>query len=439
MTEAIAEKNLYAAEFAELSKELAAAEPSWLTEIRKVAFERFAALGVPTRRQEEYGYTSLDPIAEKPFSVTGTTAAVTADKLTPFLYGDLEAHLLVFVDGRYQPELSKIGDLPAGVTVKSLMDVLTNDADSIRPHLAQYADYQSYAMIALNTALMTGGTFIHLPAGVKVETPIHILNLVVGGDQPTSSQTRNVLVAEDDSSATIIESWIGTGNAQTFTNTVLEAAVGANTDIDHYKLQREHVENGYHYSSLYVTQGDNSRFRSHSFAMGGALVRNDVFGYLDGEGIDCIFNGLLIGTGKQHIDNFMQVDHAKPNCDSHELYKGILDDNATAVFRGRIHVHPDAQKTDAKQTNQNLLLSDNAQAVAKPQLEIYADDVKCTHGATIGELDDSALFYLRSRGIPSKSARNMLIRAFAGDVTERVHVDQVRETVEEILYNRLPH
>ena len=438
MTEVIAEKNLYAAEFAELSKEFSGIDPEWLVEIRKAAFERFTALGFPTRRQEEFRDINLEPIAEKSFVLAGPASALDEDRIKPYLYGDLDAHLLVFIDGRFCREVSKIGELPGGATVLDLVEALSEKSEALRPHLGQYADYQSWPMVALNTALMTGGAFIHLPANTELDKPVHILNLVLGGDQPTTSQTRIVLVAEDNTKATIIESWVGIGSGTTFTNSVLEAAAGANTEIEHYKVQRERIENAYHYSTLYVTQGDNSRFRSHSFAMGGTITRNDVFGYLDGEGIDCIFNGLLIGTGTQHIDNFMQVDHAKPNCQSHELYKGILDDKAMAVFRGRIHVHPDAQKTDAKQTNQNLLLSGDARAIAKPQLEIYADDVKCTHGATIGELDAQALFYLRSRGITPKSAQNMLVRAFASDVTNRIHVDQVRETVEELLHNRLP-
>jgi len=401
-------------------------DPSWLRHLRARAMERFEALGFPTTRHEEWKYTSVQPIAETTFRGAGGTASL-ADVTRAI--GD-SAIRLVFVNGRYVPELSSADGLPTGVRVSNVAASL----DSAEDHLGRYVSIADQHFVALNTALFTDGAYIRVPSGKVVETPIHVLYLGVSGGGPVASHVRNLYVVEENAQATIVETYAGEGTY--FTNVVTEIVESADANLDHYKVQIE-SEGAYHVATQRLEQAGPSVFSSHNISFGGALVRNDINSRLGGEYIESTINGLYVVNGRQHVDNHTAIDHAMPNCASHELYKGIMDGRSTGVFNGKIFVRQDAQKTDAKQTNQNLLLSRDAVIDTKPQLEIYADDVRCTHGATVGQLDSDALFYLRSRGIGLADARGLLVHAFASDVLNRIKIDSLRERMEEALSRKL--
>ena len=409
-------------------------EPSWLQGLRREAIERFATLGFPTLRQEEWRLTNVAPIAQGAFHRPESDPdAMDLGRIAPHAFD--AAARLVFVDGRFSPRLSSVGELPAGTVVASLAEVLARDPGRVEPWLGRFARFDRHPFVALNTAFFADGAFVHVPRNA-VTGPIHLLFLSSGEEgRPTLSFPRNLLVAGENSQATIVETYAGDGAY--FTSPVTELIAGPGAVIDHYKVQRESLA-AFHTATFQVYGERACRPSSHSISIGGGLVRNDVNAVLDGEGIDCILNGLYFGDGRQLVDNHMRVEHAKPHCASHELYKGVLDGKSRAVFNGLIHVHKGAQKTDAKQSNRNLLLSRDAIANSNPQLEIYADDVKCTHGSTVGQLDEDAVFYLRSRGIGAEAARSLLTYAFASDIVERIKVEPVRRDLEEFLFARLP-
>jgi Fe-S cluster assembly protein SufD len=402
--------------------------------LRKRGIERFAALGFPTSQQEEWRQTSLSPLAKLTFLPPATDPeAMTEEQVAPFLFP--AAATLVFVDGRMSRRLSRTEGLPPGAVAASLADALAQGVAGAVDHLGAHASLDQ-PFVALNSALFEDGAYIEIPRGVAVEGTIHLLFLSSSADgRPTRSFPRTLVVAGESSRVSLVETFAGTGGY--FCCPVTELACGPNSVVDHYKVQRESRE-AFHVATFQLHGERSATPSSHSISLGGQLVRNDVNAVLDGEGIDCILNGLYLVEEKQHVDNHMRVEHAKPHCASHELYKGILDGKARAVFNGLIHVHPGAQKTDAKQSNRNLLLSRDAIANSNPQLEIYADDVKCTHGSTVGQLDDDAVFYLRSRGIGEEAARSLLTYAFASDIVERIRVEPVRKDLEEFLFARLP-
>jgi Fe-S cluster assembly protein SufD len=429
---AIAGVEGYVAEFERFQRTLN--EPAGLTAMRRQAIERFAELGFPTLRQEEWRLTNVAPVAQGSFRwPDGDPDAVAPGRLAPHIFD--AAARLVFVDGRFAPRLSAVGDLPEGVIVASLAEVLARDPGRLEPWLGRFARFDRQPFVALNTAFLRDGAFIHVPRGA-VTGPIHLLFLSSGEEgRPTLSFPRNLFVAGEGSQTAIVETYAGEGAY--FTAPVTELVAGPGAVIDHYKVQRESL--GAFHLATFQVQGERASVpSSHSISIGGGLVRNDVNAVLDGEGIDCILNGLYFGDGRQIVDNHMRVEHAKPHCASHELYKGVLDGKSRAVFNGLIHVHKGAQKTDAKQSNRNLLLSRDAIANSNPQLEIFADDVKCTHGSTVGQLDEDAVFYLRSRGIGAEAARSLLTYAFASDIVERIKVEPVRRDLEEFLFARLP-
>jgi Fe-S cluster assembly protein SufD len=308
--------------------------------------------------------------------------------------------------------------------VASLAEVLEKAPDKVEPWLGQYARFDDHPFVALNTAFLRDGALVWVPRGVIVEKPIHLM--FVSSSTGIVTFPRNLFVAGENSQVTLVETYAGEGAY--FTCPVTELVAGPASVVDHYKLQVESRQ-AFHMATFQIEAERSCAPSSHSISIGGALVRNDVNAVLDGEGIDCILNGLYLGEGRQVIDNHMRVEHARPHCASHELYKGVLDGAARSVFNGLIHVHPGAQKTDAKQSNRNLLLSASAIANSNPQLEIFADDVKCTHGSTVGQLDEDAIFYLRSRGIGEEAARSLLTYAFASDIVERI---------KELLFARLP-
>jgi len=434
---AIAGVGGYVAEFERLQRE-SRGEPAGLQTLRRAAIERFAEMGFPTLRQEEWRLTNVAPIDQGTFHwpASGPDAdpdAVPLARLAPYTFD--AAARLVFVDGRFSPRLSALGELPPGTVVASLAEVLAQSPGLVEPWLGRFAKLDRNPFVALNTAFLRDGAFLYIPRGAVTGT-IHLLFLASGEEgRPTLSFPRNLFVADENSQTTIVETYAGEGAY--FTAPVTELFAGPGAVIDHYKVQRESL--GAFHMATFQLQGERAcRPSSHSISIGGALVRNDVNAVLDGEGIDCILNGLYFGDGRQVVDNHMRVEHAKPHCASHELYKGVLDGKSRAVFNGLIHVHKGAQKTDAKQSNRNLLLSRDAIANSNPQLEIYADDVKCTHGSTVGQLDEDAVFYLRSRGIGAEAARSLLTYAFASDIVARIKVEPVRHDLEEFLFARLP-
>jgi len=418
-------------EFARFHADLKSATPAWLTGLRREGFRRFEKAGFPTTRQEEWRYTNVKRIAETEFALTKIPAPLRRETISPFVL-DEDYLRLVFVNGHYVGELSATGAAPHGAVVCSLSAALADHPALIEDHLGQLASDDNACFAALNSAFIHDGAFVHVPQGVVVERPIHLLFISSDSSSPTASYPRNLIIAQRDSQATILESYVGLSDGVYLTNAVTEVSVAENAVVDHCKLQQESA-NGYHVATTHVRQQRTSRFSSHYFSLGGQLVRNEVDVTLDDEGCECTLNGLYIAAGDQHMDNRTRIDHAKPHCNSHELYKGILDECAKGVFNGIIYVHPDAQKTDAKQSNRVLLLSDDAVIDTKPQLEIYADDVKCTHGATVGQIDETALYYLRSRGIYEDLARSLLVYAFANEIASELKLEAVREHVERFL------
>jgi Fe-S cluster assembly protein SufD len=432
-TETAAGVDRYLAEFERFERELAA-EPAGLRQMRRAAIERFASLGFPTLRQEEWRLTNVAPIVQGTFHWPESDPdSVSPDLIAPHAFD--AAARLVFVNGRFSARLSQVGELPTGTVVASLAEVLARDPGRVEPWLGRFARFDAHPFVALNTAFLRDGAFIQVPRGA-VTGPIHLLFLSSTEEgRPTVSFPRNLFVAGENSQTTIVETYAGANRY--FTSPVTELVAGPGSRVDHYKVQRESLE-AFHMATFQVYGERAAAPSSHSISIGGALVRNDVNAVLDGEGIDCILNGLYFGDGRQLVDNHMRVEHAKPHCASHELYKGVLDGKSRAVFNGLIHVRHGAQKTDAKQSNRNLLLSRDAIANSNPQLEIFADDVKCTHGSTVGQLDEDAVFYLRSRGIGAEAARSLLTYAFASDIVERIKVEPVRRDLEEFLFARLP-
>ncbi len=424
----------YLADFERYNRERSGAEPAFVQALRRAGLERFATLGFPNTQQEEWRLTNVAPIAQGTFHRSqGDPNAVAPEQIAPYDFP--AAARLVFVDGRFSSRLSSSTDLPAGVVVSSLAAALASTPELVEPWLGQLASFEQQPFVALNTAFLGDGAFIHVARGASSGL-IHVLFLSSSEDgRATVSYPRNLFVAGENSQLTVVETYAGTGPY--FNCPVTELVAGPNAVVDHYKVQRESRE-AFHVATFQVQGERDSVPRSHSISLGGGLVRNDVNAVLAGEGIDCTLNGLYLVDGRQHVDNHMRVEHAKPHCASHELYKGVLDGKGRAVFNGLIHVHPGAQKTDAKQSNRNLLVSREAIANSNPQLEIYADDVKCTHGSTVGQLDEDAVFYLRSRGIGEEAARSLLTWAFASDIVERIKVEPVRKDLEEFLFARLP-
>lgn len=412
---------------------------AWFHRVRKEAIGRFAELGFPTSKLEEWKFTNVDPIARMPFhSAEFRADGLPAERLAelPLAHAAFEQRCsrIVFVNGHYNPQLSS-RELPEGLIASSLASAVEHNTPSVKEHLAHHASFQQNAFVALNTAFLQDGAFIEIPSGVTLDAPIYLL-FVSTADEPIASHPRTLIIAGDSSQATIVEDYLSVGDGVYFTNAVTEIVAGENSVLEHYKLQDEN-EAAFHVATVQVHQARSSIFTHHSISFGGALVRNDVNVALDGEGAQCTLNGLYVTANKQHVDNHTVIDHIKPHGTSRELYKGILDDRSSAVFNGSIIVRKDAQKTDARQSNKNLLLSENATIDSKPQLEINADDVKCSHGTSIGHLDEDSVYYLRSRGIGAKEARSVLTYGFANDVLNRMKLDAVRVRLECALLARM--
>ncbi|MCS7045400.1 MAG: Fe-S cluster assembly protein SufD [Gemmataceae bacterium] len=402
-----------------------------LAPYRQQGRARFAALAFPTPRTEDWRFTNVAPLLETPFELPVDSASTVRLPLPPV--ADAGAVRLVFVNGAFDRERSEV-DTSTGLVVESLA---TAGVERLA-QLDQVADSSSQVFTALNTSLLCDGAVVRIPDGAAITPVIEVVWLSHASVRNVTTQPRLLVVAGAHSRATIVERFWGTTTepATYFTNAVAEIAVGEHAVIDHYKVQQEAAA-AYHVANTQVVVGRGANFTTHAVLLGGRLVRNEVRVRFAGEHAEATVNGLYVGAGKQHIDNHTVIDHAVPHCASHELYKGILTDQAHGVFNGKIFVRQDAQKTDAKQTNQTLLLSDDGATInTKPQLEIFADDVKCTHGATVGQLDADQLFYLQSRGLAAAQARRLLTFAFANDIVHRIHVPAVREELEALLVHR---
>jgi Fe-S cluster assembly protein SufD len=427
----------YLSHFEDFEKSLNGESASPIHKIRRKAISQFSAMGFPTTRHEEWRFTDVAPIAKANFRpVVEYSSDVTKKDIGRFLFKDYRCRLLVFVNGHFSTELSSIGALPKGAFLGSLAAVLTSDGELLADQLGRYAQSEHNPFTALNTAFMQDGAFIRIPDGASLDEPIHLLFVAGPASDGCAHQPRNLIIVGKDAKVSIVESFGSVKSHTYFTNTVTELRVGENAIVEHDKLQDESVH-AFHVSAFHVHQQARSNFTSNSISLGGSLVRNDVTVVLDAEGIESTLNGLSLATGQQLVDNHTTIDHAKPNCASHELYKAIIDGRARGVFSGKIVVRKDAQKTDAKQTNKTLLLSDEATIDTKPQLEIFADDVKCTHGATVGQLDEEQLFYLRSRGLGETESRDILTFAFASDVIGRIHVEPLRVQLDAMLRTQL--
>jgi Fe-S cluster assembly protein SufD len=410
----------------------------WVESLRRRGMDLFSDAGFPTTHDEDWRFTNVAPIAQTDFELASVEAPeITRKDLDQF---DISAFScrLVFVNGKLSQDLSCVPAIAKGVLIRSLADNI-NEA-GVEDHLGKYLDTRRDAFAALNTAFIEDGAYVEIPRGVVVEEPIYCLFITAAaGGTPVMNHPRNLVIAGENSQATIVEDYVSLGDssAPSFSNTATELVAGEGAVISHYMIVREGGQ-AFNVSTLRIEQGRSANVATHSLLLGGALIRNNVHPVLAGEGGECLINGLFMANGRQHMDNYMLVEHASPHCGSRQFYNGILNGQAHGVFHGRIIVHKDAQKTDAKQTNRNLLLCDDARIDTKPQLEIYADDVKCTHGATIGQVDENALFYLRSRGLDDVSARHLLLQAFANECLDRMHSGPVRDHVEHLVSKWLP-
>lgn len=427
----------YRSHFEALESALNGAASSAMHALRREAMAQFERTGFPTVKDEEWKYTNVAPIAGLQFRPAERLKphGLTKNDIAPYTFGGLHCSRLVFVNGHFAPDLSG-GATSKGVRATNLASLPLRGDGIVDRYLAKLASMHTSAFTALNTAFIEDGAFIVVPDNVVVSDPVHLLFLSTAEDEPHVVQPRNLIVVGSHSKLSVVETYATRGDAVHFTNVVTEIVVGEGAVIEHDKLQKE-SDAAFHVGSIHVHQQARSVYVNNAITLGGTLVRNNITSVLDAPGCECTLNGLSLGTGSQHIDNHTTIDHASPNCISHELYKSILDGSAHGVFNGKIFVRKDAQKTDAKQTNKTLLLSQQASIDTKPQLEIFADDVKCTHGATVGQLDEEQIFYLRSRGLSVDVARDLLTLAFAGDVIERVHIAPLREQLDRLIHERL--
>lgn len=410
----------------------------WFSKDRLSALNTFKVSGFPSTRQENWKYTDVRAIAKKPFSnINEKIASIDVNEINAVRFQDLDCIELVFINGIYSKEYSFIDNLPDGIVIENMANALQKDRELLAAHLSHYADNNVSPFTALNTAFIQHGTYINVSKNSILEKPIHLLYLSKKNANPFATHPRNLIVMDENAQATLIESYVGLDEADYFTNTVSEVSLADNAVLKHYKLQQESL-NAYHIGNLHVMQQKNSQFESHSISLGGSLVRNDIHSQLTAEGAEIIMNGLYMTSDKQHVDNHTRVDHLKPRTFSTENYRGVMNGKSRAVFNGKVVVHPQAQKIEAHQNNANLLLSDDAEIDTKPELEIYADDVKCSHGATVGQLDQDMLFYLRSRAIDEETARSLLTYAFADEVIKNIHFTPIKNRLERLVVGQLP-
>ncbi|MBN1477049.1 Fe-S cluster assembly protein SufD [Candidatus Sumerlaeota bacterium] len=431
----VAARDAHLAEIERVAPRLAAEPFARIAPLRAQAIARFGEVGMPGPREEAWRHVNLRPLFQSTFAVPEEWDEEAARQaLALFTFAGLDATRLVFVNGRFAETLSTLPPLPGGAWVGSLRDALANGSDEVLAHLAHHAPIEDTPFTALNTAMFEDGALIVIPRGVVIEQPIHVLHLTVGPD-PMITSPRTLALIGEGAQATLIESFAGHDTATHFTNAVSEIQVGPGAHVHHLKLQRE-GEDAFHVANTRAHLERDAHFASVNVTLGSQLTRNDMGARIDGEGAHCALDGLNMVSGAQWVDNHTLLDHAVPHCTSHQLYKSVLDDRATTVFNGRIIVRQDAQRTDAIQSNHSLLLSDTATAHTQPNLEIFADDVKCTHGATVGNLEEHKVYYLRTRGIGEAEARGLLTFAFANEIIERINVEPVREQLEAHLFAR---
>jgi Fe-S cluster assembly protein SufD len=406
-------------------------EPSWLSLLRRESFERFLDRGFPTTSDEDWRFTSVAPLVAMEFKAAGSPGEDVESLLRAHIDDGWKRHEIVFVNGRFAPELSALGGIPQGVVVEGLKTALESHPEDVEAVLCLNHAFGMNVFHDLNRAFFEDGAFVLVPEGVVVERPIHIVH-VSSATMPAVSHPRHIVLVERGAQVRLVESYVGDEELSYFTNAATDVVAGSGANIDHYRIQRE-GGSAFHIGTERLLQAEGAVLQNHSLSFGARLSRIDIASLLDGEGSDLTLNGLYVVKGNQHVDHHTLIDHKKPHCTSRELYKGVLDDTASGVFNGRIVVRPGAQKTNAQQTNKNLLLSEEALVNTNPQLEIGADDVKCGHGATIGQLDKDALFYLRSRGIGLEEARGILTRGFIADVSERIRIAAVKDALRRLL------
>ncbi|HEX9485594.1 MAG TPA: Fe-S cluster assembly protein SufD [Gemmatimonadales bacterium] len=441
MTEITDRTARYVADFEAFARNGASGAPAWLRELREGAIARFSELGFPTTKQEEWRFTSVAPIADARF----TLAHAPRSPLPA--HADIErlcvgaGPRVVFVDGRHVPALSTPAELTGGARAGSLAAALRTGADSelARTHLARHARWRDSAFAALNTAFLADGAFVHVPADVTVAQPLEVVFLSTGQsgtDGPIVSHPRSLIVVERGARATVVETYAGLSDGVYWSNAVTEVVVGEGARVELYRVQQEGPR-GLQIATTHSRQERDSYLGLHVVTLGAALARHDINAVLDGPGAELILNGLYLLSGAQHADHHTVIDHAQPHCASHEFFNGVVAERAHGVFNGRIIVRPGAQRTDSKQTNNNLLLSTEARADSQPQLEIYADDVKCTHGSTVGPIDQTQIYYLRSRGLSLEAARSILTYGFGAEILDRMQHPEVRERLDRLVRARL--
>lgn len=432
-------KERYLADFKRGRHRAGVTDAAWLDKLRDAGMASFQTLGFPTTRIEEWKYTNVEPIASQSFiQANAETHNFDAGALFSSSFLDADCYRLGFVNGIYAPQFSSVQGLPSGVQVQSLAEAIEQNDITVAAHLGRYGRHPSQPFVALNTAFVGGGAVVVVPPGCRLTRPVHLVFASIAGDAPVISHPRVLIIAGAGSELQMAESYIGFENGRYFCNAVTELVGEADAVIEHCRLQQE-SDGGFHVGALAARLARGCRLTAHAVTLSGALVRNNVHVVLDGEGAECVLNGLYLADGAQHVDNFTEIEHAKPLGTSSELYKGILSGKAHGVFNGKIVVQKNAQKTNARQTNKNLLLSSDAAVNTKPQLEIYADDVKCSHGSTIGQIDADAMFYLRSRGLGVDEARSLLSFAFASEVIGKIKIEGLRRRLDghlAVLFHR---
>lgn len=429
-------KNWYLANFEAFENSLNGQKGEPFHQLRKAAIESFTAQNFPTTKDEEWRNTNIAPILKHNFVLPTSSPELKKEDLNSFLIEGFEADQLVFVNGRFSKELSSEYAVPKGAIIGALSEELKTNPALVEKYFSKLAKPEAAIFTALGAAFTEDGIFIYVPDGKVIEKPLYILNITSAGKEKIIVNPRNIIIAGQNSQVKIIERYVSLDEAVYFTNPVTEIVCGKDSVVEHIKLQDESL-NAFHISTTEAELDAGSNFSSYNISTGSAICRNTIKVKFIAEGAECTLNGLYLADGLQLLDNHTTIDHAVPNCESRELYKGALNGKSRAVFNGKVIVRKDAQKTNAFQQNKTILLSDEALIDTKPQLEIFADDVKCSHGATIGQLDEDSLFYLRSRGIGAKEARTILIYAFANDVVKTIKIDSIKKYLEKLLAARL--
>ncbi len=436
MSETSEIKNWYLSLFKDFENHLNGEKSTPFHRLRKEAIDKFAELDFPNLHQEDWRFTNISPILKHTFTYANKKSTLLPDKkgISRFLFGGMRSHLVVFVNGFYSAELSTLLPLPKGVIIGSLAEALKSNDGTVNDNISKYATFNDNVFTALNTAFTIDGAYIYIPDNIVIEDPVHIL-FISHGSEKFISQPRNLIISGKNSQVKIIEHYESVDAGVYFTNSVTEIHAGESSVVDATKVQSENLD-AYHVATTEVSLDSNSSYESHAVSLGANIYRHNLNVTLRGEGGDATLAGLYLLSGNQLSDTHSLIDHASPRCTSQEHYKGILDGKSRGVFNGKIMVRKGAQQTNSYQENRNIILSDEAKVDTKPQLEIFADDVKCSHGATVGQLSKESMFYLRSRGIGEEQAKSILIYAFAKDVLKGIKIDEVRSRLENILSER---